>query len=337
MRVCEGTAGRRYPDDESSDPFLTDYFRILQSYSYRRMPYKTQVMPVSENSHMTTRAAHTNEVIAASGQIARELGLNTHLCMAIAAGHDIGHPPYGHSGERILTKLGPFKQFRRNVNSVVILQHIENGGEGLNLTFETLDGIYKHAGERGKVENSEGPEEYNAVMSGDKISYVFSDFDDSVKYGYLSVEEIPDELRGLLGKAGERKMDCIRALIEESRQKGRVSFSQGPAFEDFERQRDFNYSRIYPEIDSRYHEQDLENICEYFSRDPDFSGVDLVLATSLLTDVEVDHFVTLFRRYRKPPKELIMHYGIFEILPCLRDRNIDYTDPDLEWGKERAR
>src|SRR3990172_9512541 len=116
--------GRRRPEGDEGilDPFLKDYLSILESPSFGRIFYKTQAMPITPNSHVRTRGTHTNQTIPIAVKVAKELGCNTNLCMSILHGHDIGHPPYGHEGERILTKLGGYKPFKHNIFGVVILQ-----------------------------------------------------------------------------------------------------------------------------------------------------------------------------------------------------------------------
>lgn len=336
MNACTHTIGRRYGEDNDSvlDPFQKDYLAIQESPAYGRIFYKTQAMPISENSHVRTRGTHTNKTIPIAVKIAKELEYNPNPCMSIGAGHDIGHPPYGHEGERILTKLGGYRPFRHNIFSVVILQQIENDGKGLNCSYETLDGILKHLKGKG---NPNDPEEYEIFANADKIEYTFVDFEDAIKNNYISKDEIPDFAYKLGRTAKERQNNCINALILESKRKGRVVFSEGPAFEDFKMQLKFNTEAIYPRMDSSSHMNDLERICEYFYHDPDFSGVDIILAVSLLTDFEVDHLISLLHRYKKPSRAQITDYGVFELLPILQGRKIDYTDPDLEWGEEKMR
>ena len=157
------------------DPFKEDFVRIIQSKAYRRLPYKTQVISLPDCVHVRTRAIHTNEVIGISSRIADRLGLNLSLCEAIAAGHDIGHTPYGHAGEEVLSKFG-VKPFNHALNGVLIAQHIERNGMGLNLCHETLEGMLNHSRGAGKlaIVNSK-PAEYSVVMFSDKIAYTFSD------------------------------------------------------------------------------------------------------------------------------------------------------------------
>jgi len=330
MKPYTHSLGRRYreiEDDIISDPFLNDYQKILQSKAYRRLADKTQVISDPDNSHVRTRLTHTNEVIAISLAIADKLGLNKNLCMAIAAGHDIGHTPYGHIGEKILTEFGG-KEFKHNVFSVVIAQHIERKGKGLNLTYETLEGILNHSRGAGSLFTDESlPQEYSVVMFADKIAYTFSDLNDALRYGYLNENKIPDCAIKLGKNQRERVKKCVEALVDESLSKDKVSFSEGKTFELFDELRKFMYEEIYFKMDWSLQEKVLYNLCEFFSSCEDIK--DPIIATSLLTDREANHFAEILFKSKKPSIDMIRNFGVFEILPYLIDKEIDYTDPDL--------
>ncbi|MBU2637470.1 MAG: HD domain-containing protein [Nanoarchaeota archaeon] len=327
--------GRRHEEKEDTlihDPFLNDFTKIIQGKAYRRLAFKTQVVSLPDNPHVRTRLVHTQEVISIALAIATQLGLNTNLCLAIAAGHDIGHTPFGHIGEKLLSKIGG-KPFRHEVNSVVIAQHIERKGKGLNLTAETLEGILYHSRGSGSLcTDVNVPQEYNAVMFADKIAYNVSDPDDAVRYGFISRDAVLEKTAKLGRNQRIRVQNIVSALVEESRSKGAVSFSEGEIFEEFEKLRKFMYADVYANIDTSLQEQVVYGLCDYFANNSYFEGVSPVLLTSLLTDKEANYFGTFMIKCKRPKIEEIADFGIFEILPYLKGRDIDYTNPDLDWN-----
>lgn len=334
MKPVSTTNGRRFKEKEDNiakDPFLNDYIKITQSGAYRRLAFKTQVLSMPDNPHVRTRLVHTEEVVGISMVIAENLGLNMNLCMAIAAGHDIGHTPYGHLGEKILTKLSG-KKFRHNVNSVVIAQEIERKGKGLNLTPEVLQGMLSHSF-RYKSKNSKKsvPQEYAAVMWADKIAYTFSDLNDGLRYGYLNKKEIPEYAYKLGKNQRERVSAVIKALVAESKEKGYVSLTKGEVYEDFISLREFLIENFYKNVDLSLQEQYLKSIYKFIKNSPDFESVDPVVAVSLLTDREVDRFANLLSHSVRPTLNDLKHFGLIEILPFIKGKEIDYTNSDLNW------
>lgn len=338
MQACVETVGRRMPeklDTLISDPFLNDYAKILNSRAFRRLAYKTQVMSFPDNPHVRTRLVHTNEVIAVAIAIAEQLGLNKNLCMAIAAGHDIGHTPYGHVGEKVLSKFGG-NDFKHYINSVVVAQEIERRCTGLNLAFETLEGILNHSRGPGELfVNKDLPQEYAVVMFSDKIAYTFSDLNDAIRYGYLDPERIPDSARDLGGSQRRRTKTVVDALVRESKDKDHVSFSEGEEFEMFSDLKRYMYENVYFKTDWRVQEQVLIRLCEFFddyiSRNPELKGIPPEFPVSLLTDQEANYYAGLLLKSRKPEKEQIAHFGVWEIMPHLKGKEIDYTLPGLDW------
>jgi dGTP triphosphohydrolase len=270
--------------------------------------------------------------------ISEQLGLNTNLCLAVALGHDLGHCPDGHSGEEILSNLGG-KPFKHYINGVVIAQHIERGGKGLNLTYETLDGILNHSRGAGElIIDNEKPLEYAVVMFADKIAYTFSDLNDAIRYGYLceknekntllclDVKEIPACAYDLGKNQRERTHNVIKSLINESKESDTVKFSESKEFEKFMELRKFMYEEIYPNINSTLHPVVWKELYKYFSNN--------ALLVSLLTDEEANKFGYLLVKSKKIKKEDIKNFGVFEIIRDLERNNIDYNkidygDPDL--------
>jgi dGTP triphosphohydrolase len=349
MKACTQTVGRRYPEEGGlSDPFLEDFCRINETAAKRSLAHKTQAFPILRYPHARTRGIHTDEVVASSGRVSEALGLNIHLTMAIGNGHDVGHIPYGHHGERILTELAG-RPFRHSVNGVFILQHIENEGRGINPTYEVGYGIHNHSRGDGELYTNPGPQESNVVMLVDKIDYTFTDFEDAISYGQLKKEDIPrlalsiDEftkedirkfLRDIEKSPAERKKECIKALIEESREAGKVQFTKGPAYEDFINQKKFNYPIIYSRVDSGFHEYVLKKMFDVYSKYPELAGVDIPFFISLHNEIETNKFGLLISELDEPPKEEVMRYGAFKVLPYISGKNLDNYDPDLAWGEE---
>lgn len=332
MRAYDGQSIRKYPENTESmipDPYLHDYTKIILSKAYRRLSGKTQLITTPDNPHIRTRLIHTNDVVGVSLAIASQLGLNEHLCMAIAAGHDIGHTPYGHAGEAALSKYGS-KPFKHYINSLVVAQHIERKGTGLNLTHETLEGILRHSrGDRMLSINRDGIQEHSVVMFADKIAYIFADANDAVRYGLLPEE--PRILHEFGSSQIERHMRIISELVKESKEKGYVDFRDSIAAKKFEELREFMFFNVYGMIDWEMHERTLTRICDFFKKECDI-GVDPVIAVSLLTDREANQFNEWIMSQKRPTLEDIRSWGLYEIIPHIKGKKIDYSDPDIRWA-----
>jgi len=344
--ITEKSRGRRHRKKLDSsdagyydilDPYRLDAKKIRNSKGFRRLGTKTQVYSLPDNPHVRTRLIHTAEVVATAVTIAEILGLNIPLVEAIAAGHDIGHTPYGHLGERFVSKMAG-KPFHHSVFGVVVAQHIERKGLGLNLTFETLEGILRHSrGKEALVVDPTLPLEYAVVMYADKITYTFSDFNDATRYGYLDRDrhKADRELWESLGHdQRSRTMNCVKALVKESAGKGLVSFSESATAERYERLRTWMYRKIYGEVNWKIQETILEQAYEFFSKDPFFEGCHPAIPLSLLTDREVDLIGDILRASKRLDIGGISGFGIMEIIPRLRWKDIDPFDPDLDWGKK---
>lgn len=171
--------------------FQRDRDRILHSKSFRRLKHKTQVYIVA-GDHYRTRMTHSLEVAQISRTIARALRLNEDLAEAIALGHDVGHTPFGHAGEAVMKKL--LGHFAHNEQSLRIVEFLEKNGEGLNLTFETKDGILNHTGK-----NLPKTLEGKIVRTADRIAYLCHDYDDSLRAGFLTEEDLPKDVAKSFG------------------------------------------------------------------------------------------------------------------------------------------
>ena len=258
--------GRKRPEEKC--PLRTDFQRdrdrITHAKSFRRLMHKTQVFIAPEGDHYRTRLTHTLEVTQIARTIARALGLNEDLTEAIALGHDLGHTPFGHTGEDALDRILP-GGFRHNEQSVRVVETLEKGGAGLNLCFEVIDGILCHRGGL-KPLTLEGA----AVQISDKIAYINHDTDDAVRSGIIRGSDLPAECREILGDTPHDRINTlIHSVIAESAGKPRVSLG-AEQFAALYRLRDFLFENVYR---SQIFERSkikhmLEEIFAYYSRNP---------------------------------------------------------------------
>jgi len=205
--------------------FQRDTDRIVHCKSFRRMMHKTQVFLRPEGDHYRTRMTHTIEVTRIARTIARALRLNEDLAEAVAMGHDLGHTPFGHAGEDALSSaLG--KPFRHNEQSLRVVDFLENGGAGLNLTYEVRMGILGHSTSARMPETQEG----RIVRRADQIAYVNHDIDDAIRAGILTNEDIPKSICKVLGENHSDRIDTLVCdAIVTSREAGDIAMS--PAVE----------------------------------------------------------------------------------------------------------
>lgn len=201
--------------------FQHDRDRILHSKAFRRLKYKTQVFLSPEGDHYRTRLTHTLEVSQVARTISRALRLNEDLTEAISLGHDLGHTPFGHVGEQVLNELVP-GGFRHVQQSLRVVDVLEKGGQGLNLTYEVRDGILKHSKGRGglltpdpqsRAQTLEG----QVVRLADIIAYVSHDLDDAIRGHVIKAADIPKSISAVVGLRHSCRIDrMIRDLISES-------------------------------------------------------------------------------------------------------------------------
>lgn len=195
--------GRDFQEEECDirPVYQRDRDRILHSKSFRRLKDKTQVFLTPEGDHYRTRLTHTLEVSQNARTIAKALRLNEDLVEAISLGHDLGHTPFGHAGERALDRVSPGK-FEHNEQSVRVVEVLEKEGKGLNLTWEVRDGILNH-----QTKSMPSTLEGKIVRLSDKIAYIHHDMDDAIKAGVLCEDDIPKELRNTLGNTTTKRFD----------------------------------------------------------------------------------------------------------------------------------
>ena len=202
--------------------YQRDVDRIVHSKSFRRLMHKTQVFLQPEGDHYRTRMTHTLEVARISRTIARGLSLNEDLTEAIALGHDLGHTPFGHAGERVLNQIMA-GGFRHNEQSLRVVDRLENGGDGLNLCYEVRRGILCHTGPD-RAETLEG----QIVRLADKIAYINHDIDDAMRGGIIYPLDIPLDISQVLGfDHGGRINTLVKDVIEASQ--GKKEICQSPA------------------------------------------------------------------------------------------------------------
>ena len=208
-------------EDDLRPCFQRDRDRILHCKAFRRLKHKTQVFLAPEGDHYRTRLTHTLEVSQIARTIAKCLRLNETLTEAIALGHDLGHTPFGHAGERVLNGLCP-GGFKHSIQSVRTVEFLEKRGNGLNLTLEVRDGIQNH-GTHSTPRTYEGA----VVRLADKIAYINHDIDDSIRAGIFREEYIPAAFTAALGHSVRDRLNCmIRDVIETSLNEDRVSMSE---------------------------------------------------------------------------------------------------------------
>jgi dGTPase len=185
--------------------------------------HKTQVFIAPDGDHFRTRLTHTLEMMQISRTIARALDLNEDLAEAIALGHDLGHTPFGHTGEEALASAlaRHGRTFRHNEHSLRVVDHLERGGDGLNLTLEVRDGIRNHTG-KGYPSTREG----EIVRIADRIAYVNHDVDDALRAGIIRFEDLPEGPIAILGEKMSRRIDTlVRDMISTSKLKGEIALS----------------------------------------------------------------------------------------------------------------
>ena len=223
-RACRAaqTRGRARPETECGirTCFQRDTDRIVYSKAFRRLKHKTQVFLQPLGDHYRTRMTHTLEVSRIARTIARALALNEDLTEAIALGHDLGHTPFGHAGERLLNELMP-GGFAHYQQSLRVVDRLEKDGAGLNLTWEVRNGILNH-----RTSGHPATLEGNVVRLSDKIAYINHDIDDAIWGKIMKEEDLPREYTDILGNSVHERLNImIHDIIEHSQDKPEVAMS----------------------------------------------------------------------------------------------------------------
>ncbi len=238
--------GRRLPEEECvvRTAWQRDRDRILHSKSFRRLRDKTQVFIHPEGDHYRTRLTHTLEVAQVARTIARGLQLNEDLTEAIALGHDLGHTPFGHAGEKALDQLMP-GGFRHNEQSLRVVDLLENE-RGLNLTFEVRDGILCHSGPQRPV-TLEGA----IVHLADRIAYINHDLDDALRAGLPQMQDLPEHCLSVLGRSHSQRIHCmVMDVITCSQGKGEIRMSS-PVAQAMDELRNWMFAHVYIGSDAK--------------------------------------------------------------------------------------
>ena len=248
--------------------YQRDRDRILHSKSFRRLKQKTQVFLAPEGDHYRTRLTHTLEVSQIARTISKALRLNLDLTEAIALGHDLGHTPFGHSGENVLDRLCA-DGFDHSVQSVRVVEVLEKGGKGLNLTKEVRDGIRNHQTD-GHPSTLEG----QVVRISDKIAYLNHDVDDAIRAGIIRESDIPSRYTNILGhSANERLNNIIHDVIISSLGSDRII--QNPEYAEYMlKLRAWMFENIYSGGSKAKQEEAkaqkmIELLFEYYTKNPD--------------------------------------------------------------------
>jgi dGTPase len=242
---------RPEPPDEMRPVFQHDRDKIIHSKAFRRLAGKTQVFLAPEGDHYRTRITHTLEVAQFARSVAKFLGLNEALVEAIVMGHDLGHTPFGHAGEKVLAHLMP-DGFHHVKQSLRVVDQLERDGAGLNLTVEVRDGILKHSKGKGAI-FSDNPNltamtlEGQIVRIADICAYVNHDLDDSIRGGLVGAHELPEKVEKILGATHSRRIETlIRSLVDASKlDEKKMIRMHDDVLEALYSLRDFLYERVY--------------------------------------------------------------------------------------------
>lgn len=264
---CAESRGRERA--EAPCAYRTDYQRdrdrILHCKSFRRLKHKTQVFLSPEGDHYRTRLTHTLEVSQIARTIARALLLNEDLTEAISLGHDLGHTPFGHAGERALAAVmqGGFRHYEQSVR---VVERLENNGRGLNLTWEVRDGIRNHT-RGGNPATMEG----KIVRVADRVAYLNHDIDDAIRAGVLNESDVPDSIHRTLGDRRTTRIDTlVTSIVENSEEDIRMAPDVERAFNEL---RDFMFRKVYVNPIAKGEEIKVDGLIRqmfaYFTEHPD--------------------------------------------------------------------
>ena len=259
---------RDIPKCDIRTDFQRDRDRIIHSKAFRRLMHKTQVFLSPEADHYRTRLTHTLEVTQIARTIARALRLNEDLTEAAALGHDLGHTPFGHAGERLLRRVfSPL--FSHNEQSIRVVEVLENNGNGLNLTAEVRDGILHHTGGSGEASTPEG----SIILLADRIAYINHDIDDACRAGILSESDIPLALRRELGSTHGQRIDTMtKSVVKASMDTDTVKMEDPIAQATLEL-RAFLFEAVYKNPVAKGEESRAEELLgslyEYFLKHPE--------------------------------------------------------------------
>ena len=299
--------------DEEPDPYRTcferDRDRILHSKVFRRLKHKTQVFLNPEGDHFVTRLTHTQQVAQVGRSIANALALNEPLAEAICLGHDIGHSPFGHSGEDVLGRFMPGGEWQHAIQGARIARKLEP----MNLTWEVLDGIRASSWKNDPPPAT--PEGYVCRFA-DRIAYLAHDAQDAMRAGVLRRDDIPDDVIARFGEPGREWIDSmVTMVIDGSLEAGTVTMPEDD-LEVMHRLRDFMFSQIYLRPDARKQaakaQKVIVELVEWFADHPDEIPASFRLADSDDVQAAVDYVAGMSDKYAiRRHDELFRPEGLF--------------------------
>jgi dGTPase len=296
------------PLPELRTPFQRDRDRIIHSKSFRRLMHKTQVFIGPSGDHVRTRLTHTLEVAQIARTIGRALALNEDLIEAIGMGHDLGHTPFGHAGERALATIIP--GFRHNEQSLRIVDKLEKDGAGLNLTQPVRDGILRHSKSRtsltGEMAGTPATLEGAVLKIADGVAYLNHDLDDAIRAGEIQESDVPPLVCEVLGARHSIRIDTMVTDIVRSSDAtnapGRIAMS--PEILDASNVlRNFLYEQVYDRINARPETLRVQSIVtslfEHFMKHPEELPTSIVQAApdDPLERQVVDYVASMTDRY----------------------------------------
>ena len=266
--LSENTRGRVREAAECPirTPYQRDRDKVIHCKAFRRLKHKTQVFLSPEGDHYRTRLTHTLEVSQIARTIARALRLNEDLTEAVALGHDLGHTPFGHAGERALNRLMP-NGFRHYEQSVRVVERLENDGRGLNLTFEVRDGIRCHTTGQ-EARTMEG----RIIRWADKIAYMNHDIDDAIRAGVIRESDIPRDITAVLGDTKNKRITTMVTSLIRNSPAGVVGMD-ADVLEAYDALHEFMYEAVYLNDYAKREEKKVPHLIEslfgYYVRHPD--------------------------------------------------------------------
>lgn len=310
--ACRSAESRGRERAEEPCPFRTcfqrDRDRVIHSKSFRRLKHKTQVLSLPESDHTRTRLTHTLEVSQIARTISRALRLNEDLTEAIALAHDLGHTPFGHTGERALRQLARARGldgFHHAAQSLRVVDVLERGGVGLNLTWEVRMGIIQHS--KGQVDVRDGfaledPSTVEAwvVRVSDSIAYLNHDLDDAIGAGFLDRADVPREILDTLGETHGKRINALVNDVVANSDGGEIKFS-ARFLEQIEALRAFLYGNVYSNARVSVEEPKvLFVIRTLFDRAIDETGMSVRDAVDHISSMTDRYALGLFRSVTEP-------------------------------------